>query len=156
MDLTKMRIKEETEKIFFGAKKEIKIAEIGEFAMQTAPVIEGKALELRLPRSGTLTLSYFGFKGDPEQAFTAEIDLPVKKEDDDYRGPFFFRKAPKFKCASAILQGPLKYLGEAWETLVSEALKGGYKPTGESREVYLSFEGADSPNTIVELQLGIE
>jgi hypothetical protein len=30
------------------------------------------------------------------------------------------------------------------------------EPTGESREVYLYWEGFDSPNNIVELQLGLK
>jgi len=153
---TKMRIKEVPEKQFFCAKKQIKIAEVGQFAGETIPALAKKALELKLAQSGPIVLSYIGFKGDPEEPFTIVARFPVPAADDDYRGDFFFEKTPKFKCASLIYQGPVKGIGEAWGKLVSEAMAAGHQPTGESREVLLGWESADSSNNIVELQFGVQ
>ena len=52
-------------------------------------------------------------------------------------------------------QGPLSRMGEAWGAFVPAAMAKG-EPTGESRELYLYFESKDSPNNIVELQMGLK
>ena len=156
VDVTKVRVKEVPEKRVFAAKKEIKMADVGEFAMQTLPELAKKATELKLGQRGPIMLCYHGFTGDYEKPFTIEADYPVWRDDDDYVGDFAFRTAPKFKCASVIYQGAPDGIGAAWQKLVSEAEAAGYKMTGESRELFLSWEAPDSANNITELQLGIE
>jgi effector-binding domain-containing protein len=153
--LTEVRIKETAARQYFCAKKELKLPQMSEFAMQIIPQLAQKATELKLGQGGPLMMTYFDFHGDPEQTFTAEIGLPIQKEDVQNAGTFYVRKAPKFKCAAAIFQGPLSRIGEAWQSFVSDAMTKG-EPTGESRELYLYWEGHDSPNNIIELQLGLK
>ncbi len=154
--ITPLRFKESPEKLLFCAKKEIVIAEIGKFAAETMPELVKKAVDLKLGQNGPLILSIIGFKGDPEQPFKVEAGFPAYRQDDDYRGDFYFRTAPKFKCVSVIYQGPISGTAAAWKKLVSDALTDGRAPSGESREIYLDWQGPDSPNTIVELQLGLQ
>jgi effector-binding domain-containing protein len=95
-------------------------------------------------------------KGDPSQSFTIEADFPYWTKNDEYQGPFAYRTAPKFKCASLIYQGPVSGTSAAWGKLVDAALHAGHHLTSESREVFLNWETPESVNNIIELQIGIE
>ena len=152
---TEVRVKETAPRSYLCLKKELKIAEMGEFAVEAITQLVEKATELKLGQGGPVMFTYFNFMGDPNQTFTAEVGLPVyKTEIGKVTGPYV-RKTEKFKCASAIFQGPLSKIGEAWQSFVGTAMTKG-EPTGESRELYLYFETRDSPNNIVELQMGLK
>ena len=99
--------------------------------------------------------TYFKFHGDPEQTFTLEIGVPIHADDPKDLGSFYVRKAPKFKCAAAIFQGPLTKIGESWHSFAQTAMSKG-EPTDEFRELYLYWEGHDSLNNIIELQAGLK
>jgi hypothetical protein len=49
----------------------------------------------------------------------------------------------------------LSQIGEAWQKFVAIAQTKG-EPTEESRELYLYWEGHDSPNNIIELEMGLK
>ena len=153
--LTDVRVKEVAPRDYLCAKKELKIAQLAEFAMATIPKLVEKATELKLGQYGPIMITYFNFQGDPEQPFTAEIAIAIESTNAAEAKPFYARKTTKLKCASAIFQGPLLKLGETWQTFVTGAMAKG-EPTGESRELYHQYEGHDSPNNIVELQLGLK
>ena len=154
--LTPMRIKEVPEKQFFCVKKELLITEVQAFAAETFPELVRKATQLRLGQKGPLALTISGYQGDPAKSFTAEVDFPYAEKNDDYKGAYSYRTAPKFKCASMIFQGPVGGTGASWGKLVQAAISAGHQPTGESREVFLDFVGPDSTENIIELQLGID
>jgi effector-binding domain-containing protein len=153
--VTQVRMKELSEREYLCAKKELQIAEIGEFATSTIPQLLEKAAQMKLVHTGPIMITYFNFFGDPEQKFTAEIGVPIQAKDAKSEGPFYVRKVAKLKCASAIFQGPFNKKGDAWHTFAQAAMAKG-EPTGESRELYLYWESADSPNNIVELQMGLK
>jgi effector-binding domain-containing protein len=153
--LTEVRIKETAARQYFCAKKELKLPQMGDFATEVIPQLVKKATELKLSQMGPVMFTYFNFFGDPDQTFTAEVGVPIHKEDAKDADGFYVRNAPKFKCAAAIFQGPLSKIGEAWHSFAQAAMAKG-EPTGESRELYLYWEGHDSPNNIVELQLGLK
>jgi effector-binding domain-containing protein len=153
---TPMRIKEIPEKQLFCAKKEVKMAEVPAFTAETLPAIVRKATELRLGQNGPLMLTILGYQGDPSQSFTIEVNFPYWTKNDDYEGPYVYRTAPKFKCASLIYQGPISGTSAAWGKLVEAAIGAGHQPVAESRELFLNFENPESPNNVIELQLGID
>jgi effector-binding domain-containing protein len=153
---TEVRVKETAPHQFFCAKKQMKIAEMSEFATTTIETLIRKATELKLAQTGPIMITYFNFHGDPEQTFTGELAVPINNaENAAQAGDFYVRKTEKFKCASTIFQGNLRGIGEAWQNFVEKAMTKG-EPTGESRELYLYWEGHDSANNIVELQLGLK
>jgi effector-binding domain-containing protein len=153
--LTELRVKETAERQYFCAKKELKLAQMGEFAHETIRQLVEKATDLKLAQTGPIIIIYFNFHGDPEQTFTAERGLPIHADAAKNAGDFYVRKAPRFKCAAAIFQGPLSKIGDAWQSFAQTAMAKG-EPTGESRELYLYWEGENSPNNIVELQMGLK
>ena len=154
--LTAVRVKETAPRQFLCAKKQLKIAEMHEFATAMVEKLIEKATDLKLAQTGPIMITYFNFHGDPEQTFTAEIAVPIFAENaNSGGGDFYVRKTDKFKCASTIFQGPLTGRGEAWQNFVQTAMAKG-EANGESRELYLYWEAFDSPNNIVELQLGLK
>ena len=153
--LTEVRVKETAERQYLCAKKELKLAEIHEFAITTIRQLMEKATELKLMQGGPIQFTYFNFRGDPEQKFALEIGVPIFAKEAASTGEFYVRKVPKFKCAAAVFQGSLSQMGEAWQKFVPAAMTKG-EPTEESRELYLYWEGHDSPNNIIELEMGLK
>jgi len=84
-----------------------------------------------------------------------EIGVPIFANEAANAGAFYVRKVPKFKGAAAVFQGSLSQIGEAWQKFAATAQTKG-EPTEESRELYLYWEGHDSPNNIVELEMGLK
>jgi len=153
--LTEVRVKETAERQYLCAKKELKIAEMHEYAPATIKQLMEKAADLKLMQGGPVLFIYYGFHGDPEQKFTVEIGVPIYANETASAGAFYVRKVPKFKCASAVFQGSLSQIGEAWEKFVPTAMTKG-EATEEGRELYLYWEGHDSPNNIIELEIGLK
>ena len=154
--MTKMRVKRVPPRTFLCTKQQLKIEEVPDFIRRSVKPLAQAAMDLKVGPAGPTVTSYLGYRGDPSQSFTAELDIPALQTAAQYKGPFYFRSAPEFKCASMIFQGSIKDIGSAWRSLVEQATEGDLKPTGNSREVYLSWEGEDSDNNVVELQLGVE
>jgi len=153
--LTEVRVKETAERQYLCAKKELKLAEMHEFAPATLQQLMEKATELKLMQGGPVLFTYFNFRGDPDQKFTLEIGVPIFANEGASTGAFYVRKVPKFKCAAAVFQGSLSQIGETWHKFVASAMTKG-EPMDESRELYLYWEGHDSPNNIIELELGLK
>ena len=71
-------------------------------------------------------------------------------------GDFKVRELPKFKCATILYTGPGPRIGEAWVKLYKAIGDKGLTPTDEERELYLYWEGVDSPNNIVQVMVGVK
>jgi effector-binding domain-containing protein len=91
---------------------------------------------------------------DPTVAFDLDIGVPVPDKTPAIGG-FKVRKLPPFRCASMVYRGPLKHLRRAYDKLIPEMIAAGYVPSDELRESYTVWEGAESPNNVVEIQVGI-
>ena len=125
----------------------------------------GEALFSKVKAAGVMPMGapvfiYHGATGDPDQEFSLETGVPIEaagaaalaKAD---LGKFKVRKLEAFHCASVYYTGPVSGLGQAFAKLYPDIAKSGYQPTDEMREVYLAWEGPDSPNNVIELQVGI-
>ena len=155
--ITEVKVKETAGRNYLCLKKELKLAEMKDFAVEGITELFQKATELKLGQGGPVMFTYYNFMGDPEQRFTAEIGLPVYKKEGVEKSPTgpYVRETTKFKCASAIYQGPMSKMGEAWAAFVPVVAQKG-EATWESRQLFLYYEGAESPNNIVELQMGLK
>src|SRR5688572_16225775 len=118
---SEIRIKETAPRNYLCTKKELKIAEMHEFAPEAITRLFEAAMEARLGQGGPVMFTYFNFQGDPNQTFTAEIGLPIAKADAPKTEGLYVRQTGKFKCATAIFQGPLTKLGEAWQSFAPGA-----------------------------------
>ena len=67
-----------------------------------------------------------------------------------------YRLAERTQCATILYVGPATHIGDAWQALYRSVRDEGLTPTDEERELYLYWEGVESPNNIVQVQLGIK
>ncbi len=104
---------------------------------------------------GPAIFIYQGATGEMEQPFDLTMGMPVAADAKDV-GEYKVAKRPGMLCVSAYYTGDISHLGEAWGKFYGQAMQRGVKPTGESREVYLFWEGEESPNNVIELQIAIE
>jgi effector-binding domain-containing protein len=93
---------------------------------------------------------------NPEKGFKMETGWFVP-EGTEALGDFKVREVPKFKCATMLYVGPANHrIGEAWQKLYDAIRARGLTSTDEERELYLYWEGPDSANNIVQVQVGVK
>lgn len=135
---------------------ETKFKDMGAPVGKTLTELTEAAKEQKVGLHGPVVHFYFGAPHqDPEQQFRMETGFYVA-EGVESAGMFKARKLPEFKCATIIYVGPAAKIGKAWQKLYRSLRSRGLKATKEERELYLYWEGADSPNNIVQVQVGVE
>jgi effector-binding domain-containing protein len=121
---------------------------------RTFSPIPAKARENHVALSGPAIFVYHGCTGDPVQPFSLDTGFVVEPGTPDL-GELKVKKLPAFRAATAYYTGPVAGLGEAFGKLFAQLGAAGYTPTDETREIYYLWEGPESPNNVVELQVGI-
>lgn len=86
---------------------------------------------------------------DLDVCFTAPPDAKAA-------GAFQVKTLPKFRCGSVVYVGPVRSVGKAYESLFKQINAAGMQATGQTREVYLFWDGPDSANNVTYVQAGIE
>lgn len=112
--------------------------------------------------TGPISFFYYGMDGNPDTEFELEIAIPVDRAA-AYEGEFAFRQVEAFKCVSATHRGSWALLGQCYEQLVAETIRGGHQLLFESREIYHNIASAeaeqrkrfDSPENVTEIQMKI-
>src|SRR6266702_531432 len=91
----------------------------------------------------------------PEKPFKVQIGL--KAEGDVVAsGDVKIRSTPEFRAATVIYTGPPAGIGACYEKLIPAIRQMGLEPSGEDREFTFYWEGIDSPNNIVLVQVGVK
>ena len=106
-------------------------------------------------RDGTIKPSgpvVFIYRGTAE-SFTLEVGVVVAT-DTKAAGDFQVRTLPPFHCAAILYSGPVASLSRAYQELMPQVFQA-FQPTSDWREVYLYWEGEQSPNNVVQIQMGI-
>ena len=98
---------------------------------------------------------YKGVSDDMSKPFTLEVGWCVDDKTKE-QGELKLRKTAEYKCATMLYTGPLSNIGKVFEKLIPAIKAAGYEMTGESREMYLWFESPESPNNVVQVQVGIK
>ena len=104
--------------------------------------------------SGAMVFTYKGATGEMEQEFELQVGMFVDRPVAAGSG-VESSEEPGLKCATLIYRGSLAHLKEAFGKLYEEIGTRGLTPLPISREVYLYWEGPDSPNNIIQLQAGV-
>ena len=119
------------------------------------PALFKAAGEGKVPIRGPVMHLYYDSPHlQPDKRFKMETGVAVS-EDSKPAGAFKVRQTARFKCATILYTGPGKRIGDAWQRLAQAVRAAGLEPTGEERELYLYWEAEDSPNNIVQAQLGV-
>jgi len=105
-------------------------------------------------QKGPAVFVYQGVMGDQQAPFDLEVGFPVPDGAKGFDG-FKTRKLKAFRCATILVTGSTAHFGEAYQKLFAGIGQAGHRPTGETREAYLYWEGPESPNNVTQIQAGI-
>lgn len=124
------------------------------------PVIEQSMKDLKaametskINPAGAPIFIYHGATGQPDTPFTLDVGFPVA---DKVTAPdnLKARKLESSKSATVLYSGKLTDIGEVYRDLYATLISSAdMKPASESREHYLYWEGVDSPNNVVMIQV---
>ena len=102
---------------------------------------------------GPPTFVYLGVTGELDKPFDLEVGFPVA-EGTPPAGRFQVRMLAALKCGSVEFTGPVYLIDKAYDRLVPAIQAAGLEPVPEAREVYLKWEGMDSPENQILVALG--
>jgi effector-binding domain-containing protein len=106
-------------------------------------------------RAGYVTFIYKGVQQDRTQPFELSIGMTVPAGTKPV-GKYEVRELDEFRSATALYNGPLQSMGNAYQKLFTDLFAAGHTPTDEVREVYLYWEGVQSNNNVVWIQAGLQ
>lgn len=146
----------------FGAlvqQAQLTVPKIPHFAEQATTglvrLAEARAVEV----VGPPVFIYTGAGTGANDLLTMQVAFPVadglKFETTDGPNPTALLRFDAFRCASFDFHGPLVRLAEAYAPAMNALKAEGHTPCEQSREVYRYWVGYDSPENVVEVQLGI-
>jgi effector-binding domain-containing protein len=118
------------------------------------PQLNGAIDAGTLHARGPGVFTYHGASMDRQKWFTLDIGIMVVDGSQAPAG-FGVRQVPNLHCATVLYTGSTEHLPAAYEKLFSEVGKRGLEPTDVTREVYLYWEGRESPNNVIQLQVDL-
>jgi len=133
---------------------ETTLEKMGDPIGRTIPALEKEIAAGKFHPVGPLAFVYRDMK-DVSQPFQLDIGFPVPP-DTAAVGDFKTRKVEPFKCATVLYSGPMSKISEAYQKLISQIFAANLKQTTTIQEFHLYWEGAESPNNVVLIQVGIE
>lgn len=105
------------------------------------------------PESG-MVRQYIGITGDPNVEFEMQVGFPVAVGTAVPAG-FESAEHPAFRAYGLVFSGPLEHLSKAYAMAYEWLFQDGKFPSGTLREHVLYWEGAESPNNVVVIQIGL-
>jgi effector-binding domain-containing protein len=125
-------------------------------ASQTIPALGKLVTSGTVQAAGPVLFVYHDPSENPSVPFDLEIGLPLRAAPASPIDGFTTRKLPAFRCATVIYRGPMKLLPKAYDKLIPEMIAAGLVPSNQTRESYLVWESPDSPNNVMEIEVGID
>ena len=101
------------------------------------------------------TFVFQGRSAELQKPFTLDVGFPVAIGT-HATGRFKVRQLPPFRCAAVMFTGPGSLIDKAYDELDPSVDSARLKRTDESREVYVNWEGPDSPNDQVLVGIGVK
>lgn len=143
-------------KAYFSAPIDTDFKAMGEPIVKNLTAMQAAAKDVGLVLTGPVVHVYeMAPHRAPEKPFRMRtgwfVPEALKKV-----GPYPVTELPAMRCASLLYVGPGSKIGEGWQRLYRAALDKGLEPTGEERELTLYWEGVQSPNNIVQMQIGVK
>ena len=104
---------------------------------------------------GPALIIFHGVNGDPSSPFPLEVGFPVASETAAPDG-LAVKKLDSFRCATVLYSGGMQEIHHAYEAVYNDLTTAGLEPTDEGREAVLIFEGPDSVNNVMMIQVGVK
>jgi effector-binding domain-containing protein len=137
-------------------------AEQATFAKIMEPIEKHLTALTKASKEGKFHLSsgpVFSYTGvdfmNMDKPFNLQVGFPVEEGTKEF-APYKLRKTDPFKCLTVLYTGPITHIDKAYMRAMPAVLAGGHKMTGETREAYLYWEKPESPNNVIQLQIGIK
>ena len=130
---------------------------LGEVVLATIPQLSKAAQEGKFRITAPFVLAYpsGSVHLTPQKAFKVQIGMKVQGQAVE-SGEVKLRKTEEFRAATVLYTGPMAGMGECYQKLIPAISQMGLEMTGEEREFTVYFEGMDSPNNIVLVQVGVK
>ncbi|WP_156485899.1 hypothetical protein [Crenobacter luteus] len=133
------------------------IPQVAGFADRHCAAIRDEAARCGLAVAGPWIFVSHGLPDNPDQQYWVDFCLPVAPPlDASLADGAALKELEAFSCISETYKGKLADLFAAgYAPLLREAARAGEQLSGQSREVYWRWLGADSPDNCVEIQFGL-
>jgi effector-binding domain-containing protein len=118
-----------------------------------APLLDA-ASSGKIQPTGPLVAVYTGLSMDMTKPFKAEVGFPVRDGTQTW-GVYQLRALAPLRSATTIYRGSLSNEGQAYQKLYNDIFAAGLLPGAEAREMYLYWDGVDSANNIVLIQVSV-
>ena len=102
-----------------------------------------------------MILILHGADGNPATKIKLDLGFQVPPGT-EAKGDWKVDELAEYRCVSLVYSGPIARIGDAYEKLVPAASDNNRQPTDESRQMYLYWEGEDSPNNVVQVTIGVK
>lgn len=150
--VTPMRVQEMKGFNYLHATAETTMAKMGEVL---GPKSAGLHTTTMHP-TGPMTLILRGAGMDQNKPILLQVGLPVAEDTSSGSGEYQVKTLPTFRCAAVVFSGPIKQVGKVYPQLYKDLYSAGLQPTGETRQVFLLWDGPDSANNVVLIEVGVK
>jgi effector-binding domain-containing protein len=136
---------------------------LGEAIGEVMPLIEKAATDGKIRVTSPFVLAYPEGSAhlNGNKPFKVQVGLRIEEGSEGAAaaadaGDVKVRTTQPFKCATIMYMGPIARIGDCYQKLFPAIEKMGLSPGGEEREFTLYFEGLESANNIVLIQVGVK
>lgn len=102
--------------------------------------------------AGGHMLVYTGMTGDTTKPFTLEVGVPLPLSSKPIPG-LQSRELTSGHVATALYHGPMATIGQAYKRFFAQLGEAGHLPADETRLRYLYWEGPDSANNVLLIEV---
>jgi len=92
---------------------------------------------------------------DMSKPFTLQVGMPAHSGA-QAGGAIKIRKLQGLRSATIVYSGSVDGIPKAYPQLFADLSAAGLTPGGENREIYAYWEGEESPNNVVVIQIGVK
>jgi effector-binding domain-containing protein len=140
---------------YLSATTQTTLATIQQVVVPTTEKLLKAMRENSISPRGPMIFTYHGVTGDPRAKFKLEIGMPVEEGAKAPEG-FTVSRVEPFKCATFLYTGAVDGIGPAYQKLIPQIFEAGMMPGMISREFYLYWEDPQSPNNVIQIQIGLQ
>ncbi len=153
--VSKMRVQTLKEHPYFYKSVKTTLATMGPTIQQTMDALVPALKARHVQISGPPTFVYKGAGMDHNAPFELEMGFQVEPGTEAF-GDYKVKQLDALTSATVIYSGPIPSIGAAYQQVYPDLFATGLVPSGERRETYLMWEGPESVNNVVLIQIGVK
>lgn len=121
--------------------------------MLLTPLLEA-ANSGKIQKTGPIYMVYTDMSDDMSRPFKLQVGAPVRPGTEGWDN-YKIRTLQPLRAATVMYSGSLANIGQAYQQIFTDLFAAGLTPSGQNREIYLYWEGTQSSNNVVLIQIGI-